>query len=106
MLEMGEMGDFEMPSSDQNWKIAIGFVIGVMVTLIIIVILANKYGQPVGCPAPSLSNANAAAPPSNASAAAPAAAPEPSEPQLELPEIDDSEEPSGSGGETYMPSPF
>ena len=102
-----------MPSSDQNWKIAIGFVIGVMVTLIIIVILANKYGQPMDCPAPSLSNASepppsnaSEPPPSNASAAAPAAAPTSSGPQLELPEIVTSDEPEGSGGETYMPSPF
>jgi hypothetical protein len=32
--------------SDQNWKYGVGFALGVLTAIIIIVILANMYGNP------------------------------------------------------------
>jgi hypothetical protein len=95
------MEQIEMPSMDQNWKYAVGFVIGIVVTLIIIVVLANKYGKSCDTPAPPL--ATAASVPSLSSTPA---APPPSEPQLALPSTVVPEAPDGAGDETYMPAPF
>jgi hypothetical protein len=86
------MEEIEIPTSANNWKYAVGFVMGVIVTLIIIVVLANKYGK----------EPSASVPPSYAGATAAA----PSEPQLALPPTSTPEAPSGTGGETYMPAPF
>ena len=83
------MDEVVIPSPDQNWKFAVGFVIGVIVTLIIIVVLANKYGK------------EPAAPPSDAGATA-----APSGPQLTLPSVTASEAPSGNGTDTYTSAPF
>jgi len=93
MLEMEEV---IMPSPDQNWKLAVGFVIGIIVTLIIIVVLANKYGKSCDTAA-----STPPTPPSDAGATA-----APSEPQLALPSTVVPEAPDGAGDETYMPAPF
>ena len=87
------MEEIVMPEADPgNWKYAVGFVIGVIVTLIIIVVLANKYGKE---PSPAAS----VPPPSDAGATV-----APSEPQLALPPTAVPEAPAGA--ETYMPAPF
>ena len=87
------MEEVIMPSPDQNWKFAVGFVIGIIVTLVIIVVLANKFGKSCDASAPP-------PPPSDAGATA-----APSGPQLALPNTPASEEPSGAGEETYVPAP-
>lgn len=78
------MEGLESPTPGQNWKFAVGFVLGVLVTLIIIIVLANKYGLPPTC------------------ASAPAA---PVEPQVLLPSIVTPDAPA-SGTETYQHAPF
>jgi hypothetical protein len=87
------MEEIEIPTSAHNWKFAVGFVIGVIVTLVIIVVLANKYGKEPsasGTPPPSDTGATAA----------------PSEPQLALPPTAAPAAPTGADTETYMPAPF
>jgi hypothetical protein len=86
------MEQIEMPSMDQNWKYAVGFVFGVLVTLIIIVVLANKYGKEPSAPAAPASDAGATA--------------APSEPQLALPPTAAPPAPVASGTETYEAAPF
>lgn len=89
---MLEMEEIEMPGVDPgNWKYAVGFVIGIIVTLVIIVVLANKYGK----------SCDSAAPPSDAGATA-----APSQPQLALPPTPVPEAPEGTGEETYTSAPF
>lgn len=94
---MLEMEEIEMPGVDPgNWKYAVGFVMGIIVTLIIIIVLANKYGKPcdsAASPPPQ--------PPSDAGATA-----APSQPQLDLPSVDAPDAPDGAGEETYTSAPF
>ena len=85
--------NLEIPMPEHNWKFAVGFVIGVIVTLVIIVVLANKFGKE-----PSVTS-SVPPPPSDAGATA-----VPSEPQLALPEVVTPEAPAAA--ETYMPAPF
>jgi hypothetical protein len=93
---MLEMEEIEMPGVDPgNWKYAVGFVMGIIVTLIIIIVLANKYGK----------SCDSAAPPSVATSTPPLSS-APSQPQLDLPSIDAPDAPDGAGEETYTSAPF
>jgi hypothetical protein len=91
------MEEIEMPGVDPgNWKYAVGFVIGVIVTLVIIIVLANKYGK-------SCDSAASTPPPPPSDAGATAA---PSQPQLALPPTAVPDAPDGAGEETYTSAPF
>jgi hypothetical protein len=93
---MEEMKEIEIPGVDPgNWKYAVGFVIGVIVTLIIIIVLANKYGK----------SCDSAAPPSVATSMPPLSS-APSQPQLALPPTAVPDAPDGAGEETYTSAPF
>lgn len=92
-IELPTSDQIELPISDQNWKYAIGFAVGVILTIVIIVILANKYGKE----------------PSEATSAPPPVAPPPaiSTPRLDLTSAPAPvEAPAGNSTETYMAAPF
>jgi hypothetical protein len=77
-----------------NWKYGVGFALGVLVTLIIIIVLANKFGK-----APGEQSAAVPGPPP------PPAPPADSNLGLSLPPTD-ATPPPPDGAEAYEPAPF
>lgn len=78
-----------------NWKYGVGFALGILVTLVVIIVLANTYGKSTGAgatqPPPEDSTQSATRPPAGNLAAALPRSEEPSPPE---------------GAEAYEPAPF
>lgn len=76
-----------------NWKYGVGFALGVMVTLVVIIVMANKFGK---------ASSNFVALPDDA-----AAPPPPADTNLgfSLPP-GDTQPPPPEGAESYQPAPF
>lgn len=80
-----------------NWKYGVGFALGVIVTLVIIIVLANKYGK--DCPSASTST-----PPPVETPPAPTEPITRPGPNVALP--DSPAQITPRGAEAYEPAPF
>jgi len=77
-----------------NWKYGVGFALGVLVTLVIIIVLANKFGKAPGEPSAPVVASTGPSPPLPESNLA-----------LSLPPTD-APPPPPDGAEAYEPAPF